>query len=1027
MKFKLLKVLGLATLGFTVALGAASCDSDDDTPVNDSTNNNENQNNNSTVEQDNDARKAIYKLAQSSGFTGTYEEWLNSIKGAEVELSVVDNVLKWKYSNKTEWIPLMDMSTLKGIPGDDGRQIELQVSNGFVQWKYDDDNEWTNLYALNDTKGEDGESAYEIYLKYHPGYEEGEEQWISDLVSGNLIKKVTFVRYSNPNVEIEVEAGKTIDLTKIPNTSIYNYTFDGWYLDADYKYPFNVNVDYVTGGITLYAKYTGIDVPQIEIEGIKEVQLNNSYHYVEAPADVTYSTDGGKLDVYINYAGTSGITYRYPSAFNNLVDNKNYTQGMLLPTWAAFAEKTKTQIVDASKYTTNKDSDTYMLVQNNGYKSDTDSSQMIDLFYNTTANINTMGKSGEAIDLSLHLAKMPNFKAFLDENPTIRKSIEVDGHIYYTPYFDGYNDTERMLIMDTAVVQKVLDVDNFDAFDTTINGGGNPASNVVQAASYTPYMHSTYNYPNSITKVNVLVGTSTIEEISIPQTTNIINQQNSLLSIGCTGKQLAEQFRNYLMVTYGNYIGKNKIFKNYSDIFCSVSAAYNTDELIALMRVVKANPGVITGDSTSEVETFFPRGQANNRVDNVADFMQIWGVRGITSEKDMLYFDANGKLHDAATTPATYDALQKLSQIYDEGLIVNDFWYKPSATDANYYSNKYFKKTDTESGYGLLMYDYPASQTMANDMVNGIGTDPTKREINISQKGIKPILPPLAYWANTTSAQQNQSLTDFAGKTLMRYYEENKTLKGTSWCIPSSTDNLEGALRLMDYMFTEKGAMIQNFGPEAYWQKPNTSNGDTIEGTYDASKYYVVTDLVQGELTPIISSTVKSMLSSNPMDVWSFMRGHIGNTHSVGSVRSKGLDVQTTNAYGQIGLVALKNAIKAGVVNQALVDKAKGTITWDTTVPTVGYESIGTEVLATYKALTSFWESSKCAATPQGWVYVVQAKAGANLSTTVIGNATGIGDYTYNQVQQQMSIKNKSCLFTWANSLGETFVPDYAK
>ena len=53
-------------------------------------------NNNNKDPNENDGRYAIYKLAQDSNYPGTYEEWLASIKGDQVELSVIDNSLKWK-------------------------------------------------------------------------------------------------------------------------------------------------------------------------------------------------------------------------------------------------------------------------------------------------------------------------------------------------------------------------------------------------------------------------------------------------------------------------------------------------------------------------------------------------------------------------------------------------------------------------------------------------------------------------------------------------------------------------------------------------------------------------------------------------------------------------------------------------------------------------------------------------------------------------------------------------------------------
>ena len=66
----------------------------------------------------------IYKLATDSGFTGTYEEWLASIKGSEIELKVFDTVLKWKYSNEadTMYKTLVDFSSLN-IKGEAGKGI----------------------------------------------------------------------------------------------------------------------------------------------------------------------------------------------------------------------------------------------------------------------------------------------------------------------------------------------------------------------------------------------------------------------------------------------------------------------------------------------------------------------------------------------------------------------------------------------------------------------------------------------------------------------------------------------------------------------------------------------------------------------------------------------------------------------------------------------------------------------------------------------------------------------------------------
>ena len=94
----------------------------------------------------------IYLLAQNSGYSGTYEEWLESIRGDQIELLLnSENKIVWKYSKEPDssYRVLLDVSKLKG-----------------------------------DT-GESGLSAYEIYKKYYD-YQKSEKEWIDDLVNGRL-------------------------------------------------------------------------------------------------------------------------------------------------------------------------------------------------------------------------------------------------------------------------------------------------------------------------------------------------------------------------------------------------------------------------------------------------------------------------------------------------------------------------------------------------------------------------------------------------------------------------------------------------------------------------------------------------------------------------------------------------------------------------------------------------------------------------------------------------------------------------
>lgn len=68
-----------------------------------------------------DQKKEIYNMAVESGYDGSYEEWLDSIKGESIELSIIDNTLMWKYTSETTWKPLMSLGDLQGKDGTDGK------------------------------------------------------------------------------------------------------------------------------------------------------------------------------------------------------------------------------------------------------------------------------------------------------------------------------------------------------------------------------------------------------------------------------------------------------------------------------------------------------------------------------------------------------------------------------------------------------------------------------------------------------------------------------------------------------------------------------------------------------------------------------------------------------------------------------------------------------------------------------------------------------------------------------------------
>jgi len=737
-------------------------------------------------------------------------------------------------------------------------------------------------------------------------------------------------------------------------------------------------------------------------------------------SDETYG-ENGRLDLWVSYNGAQGVTYQLNDAFNNPVDGTSYSKGALLPTWKRFQELTGTTIKDAVKYGTSKIDTDFDTIDKDDFKSQTSSSNYIDVMIANVSKIETAAAAGKAIDLSEHLDDMPNFSAYLKANPMVRKYLTYNDGIYYTPYYDGKDTIEKMINLDHTMVKTLLDSNSTDDFDTKLSGLGG-AENTLQEAKYQPFIDANKNYPNASTEVTISKnGGKETAKITIAQTDNIIKQQNASLASGVSGKDLAAQFRTYLQTAFAAPLADGT-YKNLSDIFLSESAAFNTDELIALMRVVKANPGKLTGDANAEIEILCPRGEANNRIDNIQDFLQIWGVQGVVGEKELLYWDANGTLNDAGSTPATYEALDKLRAIYQEGLIKDKFYVYDKSTNADgtRYLNENFAHTKGDkAAYGFMIYDYNASTSACcKKDSNGVGTDPAKLTNGVTyQPTLSPVLPPLSYWATSASYDHEQALDNHTNKELIRYTEDNRGMKTSSWFIPQNCDNLSAALQMMDIMFSKKGAWINNFGPEDYWV------------TTDESKF----NSYMGVKNPSLNDNTFKILNDSPDDMWTDMRKYVGSTHAVGNVRPAQMNYESTNEYSRPGLANMENAILSGAVNLAMSEKANSKL-FDISVPAGGYGSVADEQSATYDAVSGFWSVTLGSTTTQGWIkYVVDD---TYEDTTVFGKGTSKNavDYTFADLKDQRYDERVTVyLYTMAQNLGNTYgvgdkyIPSYAK
>ncbi len=484
----------------------------------------------------------------------------------------------------------------------------------------------------------------------------------------------------------------------------------------------------------------------------------------EASIRETMEADG-KTEDEIKAAIADAKAEAYSGLTITLADGNTYMAGDLKPTWVEVQNRLGMSFT--SVYQGNSAAKEF-----DYWKEQLD---QVDMVSGTAAKLNEFGETGSVVNIAEYLDLMPNFKAYLEANPIVRLSItgNVDtGAIYFSPYFDGVNDIERMPLMRTDWVVALLDGEGEFAAD---------ASNNTKPAVYQPYM------PTS-GKVDIDVVTldgKSVETITkdYDAAGNIVQLMNDAGVM--SGVDAVNMLRTYIDTAYNGYYGTTR-----SNLFVGQNAAWDADELVALLRCVVANPQTLNG--TNSVQGIFSREDANNqrRVDMFRFCGTLFGVRGLESRQDFLFFDNEGNLHDARQEDATYAALLRMNDMVKEGLIAAD--YIASSEDNATKSSDYIKN-DT----GFMSYDYNQTQTIFNED-GKLGSDEKYMAVMI----------PVARWDDGT------------GEQFMRFTESWRSAKPGGWAIAShvaeDVNKLHACLKLIDYAYSYEGQVLLSYGPAAF-------------------------------------------------------------------------------------------------------------------------------------------------------------------------------------------------------------------
>lgn len=547
-----------------------------------------------------------------------------------------------------------------------------------------------------------------------------------------------------------------------------------------------------------------------------------------------------------------------------LANGKTYNTGDLKPTWVAVQDKLGFTISDV--YSGKKASDEF-----DYWKAQMDQVDMV----SGTASLLTEN-SDLMINLAEHLDEMPYFKAYLEENPIVRLSITgstSNGGIYFSPYFDGVNDIERMPLMRTDWVQKLLDGEG----EFTADSCNNTADPV-----YQPYMPTSGSVTVDVVKLDGS-GTESVTK-DYDKGGNIVAKMNEAGAM--SGVDAVNMLRKYIDEAYGGYYGNDR-----SNLFIGQNAAWDADELVALLRCVVANPQTLNGTDT--VQGLFSREDNNTqrRVDMFRFAGTLFGVRGLESRQDYLYVGNDGLLHDARQEEDTYVAMERMNAMVKEGLLSENFVKSAEGKSQQY----------LENDAGFMHYDYNQTQTAYNETMLQDGEE------------YRAAMVPVARWYDGSNADG----------VYMRFTESWRSVKTDGWGISAkgvagNDDKLKAALTLIDFAYSPEGQILMSYGPDEFIKTK-------ADGSYETFNF-------NGKEMPVISDeTYAELWEKGNGSYTDYARKFLGSTLSF--VKSQAFEYQCTHEVGKIGAGYISNAIGLGTIKHpelALTDNA-----WYTSVPTV--------------------------------------------------------------------------------------------
>ncbi|MBD5585599.1 MAG: hypothetical protein HDQ88_10990 [Clostridia bacterium] len=695
------------------------------------------------------------------------------------------------------------------------------------------------------------------------------------------------------------------------------------------------------------------------------------------------------LNLSVGYSGPTTGVFSGAGANVTLPDGKTYANGAVKPAWAQMGKDLN--ISWADYWNGDKTSDNLKNLLSAKLDNGSDKWDSVDLFTTDLSKAVEYEAATEGLILNLgdYLDYMPHFKQFLEQNPVVYLSLLQEGmdtdtgegkNVLVAPYFDGYNDIERYVLIRQDWSEKLLG-------DTALtNNGATYASACGVTSVYaTAYMGTTgsieiesanstgtgtvkiyKNYANVLDQIKK-DGTAlkaAYEDITGTAYTgdsgNIVDIQNAAINAKSgevTGKQLVTLLRAYVDACYttGSEVGSASYYsaENRENLFNGYDACWDVDDLVAMLRCVKTNKDNLSLNANAEIGGIVSRDATISRTPDIERLVgQLYGVRGTHSANEYFYFDKDGNLQDARVNKDFYVAMEAFSKLHKEGLVAN---YDTSTSYSGYGGLIAAGTTNTEY---FMMYDYSQTQTLGGFYVENDDVTPSdsKTVIPCDDYYFGAVVTPVSKWdVNGSGTIENDEI--------FRFNEGWRTVKTGGLAVngnlakEGNEEKLKAALQLVDYLYSEDGQIVSTYGPKAdnktgdngFWYNEEATEAQINAGeyfSYKGVKYGAPKDqYYKGKVTPLVTENLLQSFKGISTHGWvpvgdvsgaklnftNYARMLIGSTLPVG-VKDQSFENQLTSVMGSTSAIKVGTVLSLGVIKHLSLDVNGDP--WYTCVPT---------------------------------------------------------------------------------------------